>query len=354
MNCKNLSLLLISFSLASSAHAQDPFSLMPGVVVHPGSGRLFLQRPDGLLASYDADGRLLWASNEPARPIGVVGETLVAQTERGDGNLELLRLNLADGMAQPARIVHALSQSAVAHLDDRLHSRFSTEMRTIEGEPFLRWQYTFRRVQGMPTGDDQPVVTAQAGKLDFAQNLFQAQGAQFPTDPARALPGEMSQWLADHHAGIAPTRVGTVWACSEWRNGSAGPEIVLKRWNGEGGEALPDVLLHQGPFVLMYASADGRHLLVTTQATSGSLEYLWTLFSLESGEVVGTNASAESQGHFTLVGNRLIHTGQPGSYKMGAGYQTLPLRLMARELGNPAPLWELPLRDTRYFGPFPP
>jgi hypothetical protein len=104
----------------------------------------------------------------------------------------------------------------------------------------------------------------------------------------------------------------------------------------------------------MYAASDGRHLMVTTRPGSGSLEYLMTIFSLESGEVAGTLASAESFGQFTLAGNRLIHTGQPGSYKIGAGYQSFPLRVMAHELGNPAALWELPLRDTRYFGPFPP
>ena len=135
----------------------------------------------------------------------------------------------------------------------------------------------------------------------------------------------------------APWRIGPILALAADRVTTEGPQVVLRRWDAESGAPLPDVKLFEGRPVARLPSADGRHLLISSlpEESSGAWErYLWSIFSLASGELVAEMRHHRSADRFSILGATLLHLSQPFGRRVGDEWVEEPLKLRAVDL-NP-------------------
>ena len=156
----------------------------------------------------------------------------------------------------------------------------------------------------------------------------------------------------------APWRIGDVVASV---NDQAAPStqrhVVLRRWDAKTGEPLPEQILFEGRPLAQLFSANRQYLLVSSQTDQNPVgwdRYLWSVFSLESGELVGTMHYHRSGDHFFVLGSTLFHLSRPFGRRVGDEWIEEPLKLRAVDLGSGTVLWSIPLRDTSYRGPRPP
>ena len=120
-------------------------------------------------------------------------------------------------------------------------------------------------------------------------------------------------------------------------------------------EPLPDVTLFSGRPILRFHSADQRHLLVTERVAPGTrAEYSWSIFSLETGERLGRIAHHRSHARFVVIGSTLTFIERPYGHRVDDAWRSEPRKVKTVLLDSAELLWERPLRDTTYRGPYRP
>jgi hypothetical protein len=138
--------------------------------------------------------------------------------------------------------------------------------------------------------------------------------------------------------------------------GGRGGPLTLRRWEAAAGRPLPSVTLVEAA-VTALPSADQTHLLASERAGKGGPsdpEYLWSVFSLETGGRVGEVRSDVSAAPFFVWKDALVFRSQPRGYRRQGRWVEEPLQIRALPLRGGAPLWERPVRDTAYRGVMPP
>lgn len=152
-------------------------------------------------------------------------------------------------------------------------------------------------------------------------------------------------------------RSGGVFAAVERRPEAGGERLVLQRWDASSGEQRAEVTLLVGKVLAQQASADSRHLLLTTRVEHDSASlpaYLWNIYSLATGERVAQVRNDSSASPFWVAGSLLVHQAPPSGHRTDGTWVTESLRIRGRDLANGAEIWNRPLRTTAYRGPYPP
>ena len=112
-----------------------------------------------------------------------------------------------------------------------------------------------------------------------------------------------------------------------------------------------------------FGSVDGRYLLVSGRAANASADkpYVWFIVSAETGQRVGLFQTSLGAARFHFEGSRLVfkegpsrHRADPDDASEEAGWIDEPVRLRAIDVGTGVELWQYPVRDTAYRGPYPP
>ena len=132
--------------------------------------------------------------------------------------------------------------------------------------------------------------------------------------------------------------------------------IFLRRWDAATGSALGEMTLFAGQPLARLPSADRRHLLITSLAESGPgsrQRYLWSIYSLSSGQLMGRIRHHRSADRFAVLGSDLLHMSRPTGRRVDGRWVEDPLRIRAVDLTTGVERWSLPLRDTSYRGPRP-
>ena len=329
-------LLAAAFAVVPTADAQGAsFELLPGVVVDRANGRVFAMKPGGGVEAIDArNGRVLFASPLADKPMALWGGLLAAWRENKGtpGRLEVVMID----PARPTRtstIEVELPADELALVDDTLGRTFSTTSAVRDGALLVGWNATRDWMSPIPPPEGQPSRVEQRG----AARLDLTAGRAFTVEPVL---------LDDAEPLLASTETTAV--------GDGTSRIVLKRRSADG-SALPDVELFRGEAIGQWPSADGRHLLISQRVAPGEVnEYLWNLYSLETGARVGQVRNHFSRAFFAVDGTRLIHDVWPFSHRVNGEMVDIRRQVQAVDLSSGAVLWQRPLRETVYHGPFPP
>lgn len=347
--------------LATPAAAQlGSFELVPGVVVDQGRETLYLMTPEGAVEKLSVtSGNSLWTSPHAAKPLGLFQGHVISQVDGVDSmtGLEIALLNAADGSVVGQRLKTTLPSGVRSSIDDRLGLTFEARARVLNEVPYVTWVETRRYSKGVAPPPGTLLVQEQtaAYRMDTQARRLLA------VDPAllNSSPQPPAGVLTTATGGFAepPAAAGEVIAATEVLGAmvSPAPRIVLKRWHRSSGVALPDQELFRGSHILQYRSSDGLHLLVSERVAPRDFdEYEWSVFSLETGRLVGRLRSHRSHASFFVTGPIIVFEEPPYSRSVAGELVEQPRRLRAAILGSGSEVWERSLRDTAYRGLFPP
>lgn len=341
--------LFVVLSLAAA-----PFALRRGVFVDDGRGAIYLPRPDGSIEAVDLEGgRVLWTSEDAALPLTVDGTLLVAQGEdKRPGRMPVAILDLQAGGRKVVDAVIPLPDDVRAIVADELERSFRATAQR-DGDSFLiSWTYKETVVQGIWRAPEEPLPTrivTGAARVQITTGKVSATSA-LTAPPADAVAERLK---ALHTLAQSPWNAGSVFATTV---GGRGGPLTLKRWDASTGAALPDLELSKKAIVA-YPSAETKSVLASERVGNGGVEdpeYLWAIFSLESGERLGELRLNVSAAPFFVWKDSVVYESRPYGYRVGEVWVDEPLKIRAVRLSRGVPAWDRPVRPLEYRGPVPP
>lgn len=339
------------------------FELSPGIVIGLQPPVAYVMRPKAGIAAVDCrTGKILWKTTDVARPLALVGNRLLVQNAASErpGVLPIGILDRDDGSTVPLEAEIPLAPGAHALIDERLGESFSIRAWEDQGDLMVAWEYIEQDIGGTsPRPGDSPIVNRveAAARLDLESGRVESIATPVAPGGIR-LPPDLRERIDPGKGWSEPWRIGDVVTSVRDQAAQGGQwHVVLRRWDAKTGESLPESTLFDGQPLAQLFSANRQYLLVssqTDQTPGGWDRYLWSIFSLEFGELVGTMRYHRSADHFSVIGSTLLHLARPFGRRVGDEWIEEPLKLRAVDLGSGTELWSVPLRDTSYRGPRPP
>jgi hypothetical protein len=299
--------------------------LHEGVVVDAAGGAAYVMSPKGGIEALElATGNVLWKSRDAGKPLLVQNGTLVAQaTPDGPGKLVLVALDARRG-AMRERVNVPIPASLRANLADGPSQSFRTQAFAAEGSVVVTWTAEDgRSLRGVLP------PTEEATSNDTAAPVNEAAAAKAGPQPLR---------------GAARFDLGTGQAVAMKYEEALQAQAVSVRTPFNRAAALQQL-----------GSLDGQHILSSERSRNSSLatRYRWTITD-KAGATVGTVDAPVSMSPFVVSGTRLFYVAQPLARKEGNRMIQEPLRLRSLDLQTGAELWNQPVIDSTYRGPFPP
>jgi len=337
------------------------FEFRPGVIVDPDRPAVYLMNPQRGIDAVDlSSGKLICTTAKAAKPLFLYGDLLVAQAETSDrrGVLRIVILDAKDkgGLGLEAEI--ALPEGVWASIDDGLGTSFWASARIHEGALIVSWFFAEQLLSGANLRPDAtaPRQITGAARIDLKTGRVERLKAdELPPLPIAALPGNVAQLVASGVLAGPVWHVGGVAATIQRASDTGGQRTILRRWNLDTGEPLPDVVLFGRELTFRYPSANGRHLLTSKLVeTDPHVKYLWVIFSLETGGRVAEVRNHSPAAWFFVSGSRLIYESPLQRRLVDGAWAEEPRKLRAIDLVSGAELWNWPIRDTAYRGPYPP
>jgi hypothetical protein len=332
------------------------FELSPGVVIDtdakvayvaadPERRTAAVARTQGgaIVAVGLADGRVLWTSNDAAKPLTIAGDVVVGQAEEpGPGNtLKLVTLNARQGQ----RVVEStipLPPNVHPMIGQGGNRSFTATAVPQTGQAAVSWEFVERPLRGVTPGPPQVLpgeiraasVSASEGVPHPAAIAPMAAAARH-TSPPTVIRGAAQVDLSSGHA--EPTVPHLTAAAPVAPVGQVPPPH----------EPIPGLPQPQ------FLSADGQHVM-TSQRVAEEPEwnkYLWKIYDRNTGEQVGQFRTHVRYAPFFVTDGRVIYHTQP--YSVGREPDK-GAQINAVSLTNGSPLWSHPVRDTVDRRPRPP
>ena len=125
------------------------FEFRPGVIVDPERSAVYLMHTERGIDAVDlSSGKVLWWTDQAAKPLLRHDDWLVAQTQPSVGQqfLRIAFLNSHDIAADSRYVDIPLTAGVQVTIDDAMESSFSAAARVHEGILVLSWQYIYRRM----------------------------------------------------------------------------------------------------------------------------------------------------------------------------------------------------------------
>lgn len=336
----------------------DSLTLVPGVVVEPARGSVYVMGPAGGIETLNIDdGSLLWKSNQADQPLFVAGESLLAMIDSNVTGLAVAFLDPASG--KPAakaeeRLILPLPVGVTAGIDQTLERTFTHTVRKSDDEIYLTWDFTQRHVTGVAPPDGRSLERRERGAFRFLGDTFEAVAPESIIADPKNWPAELKELFESKQIRRPPSGTGKVFAIAEQRYD---PErLVLRRWRASDGMSLEEKLLYKGRAVAVLASCDERHVVVATASAQAATERLYVLryYDLDSGALRAELRSTRSAGPFCLFGSRLLRVSQPEWRRVEGAMVAKPLELVAVDVTSGAKVWGRAIRDTAFRGLAPP
>jgi len=339
--------------------SEDAFEFTDGVVVDLGDSTAYLMNPrQGIDAVNLQSGKLLWQTTEAARPLVLHDGSIIAQAESGStpNTLSLVVLSTRDEGNRLSLAEFTLPQIVQVSVADGPETSFRVTGRAQGESVLVRWRYTWQPVDGPP-----PAPGEQAVSLDGALWIEPSSGRHgiIPPDSSEEKNPGVGEEVQDRvEELIASSQLsGSVWLTDgvlATIERTADGNSRLRRWQVSPFTPLPDVDLSEDGFSYRYVSADLRHALVSRRAGANTGDWLWRLYSLQSGQRVAALRQSSAATRFFLTQSHLIQEAAPGRRPVGGGFVQEPRRLRAIDLQTARESWTMPLRDATYRGPQPP
>ncbi len=331
-------------------------TIVPGVVVEPGRGIVYVMRPGGGIEALDVgDGRLQWASSRADQPLFVSGNALFAMIETAAGALAAAKLDPANGLP-PAKagepLVLPLPAGVTAGIDRSLEHDFTLAVGTVADEIHLTWEFRVRTVTGFASPDASSSERRETGVFRFLGDSFEAISPESMIALAETWPAEVE--ALSEAIRKQPLRAGNVIAIAEQRYGP--DQLVLRRWRAGDGEPLEEQLLYVGRALAVLGSCDERHVVVAIANPEGAAArpYVLRYVEIASAALLAELPSSRSAGPFCIAGTRLLRLSQPERRRVDGTMVATPLEIAAFDLGSGELAWRRPVRDTAFRGAPPP
>ena len=301
---------------SSTSPSAEGIRLRDGVLVDLGRRVVYTMKPGGgIEATEMAGGSLVFSSAAASRPLALAGGLLLAQKEGGE-NTESLELATLDSGTGALRSSTQLRTAVPLHtsIDDALGRHF--EIGAASGPD--GWEVTFKattqqirgaQLEEAPDASAAPQVVAGAALVDKASGSA--------SQPSRPLALEVTPLIR-----LAPE---------------------ASRIANLGGE--------------QYLSVDGRHVIVSQRTADYRVwdRWRWRVFEAGSGRALGQIDQPVSIAPFLVAGDLLLVESLPSQHVLASSdLIEEPLTLRAFSLDSGRERWSRELRDTTYYGPFPP
>lgn len=342
--------------LASAAGGDAGFTFRPGNVVLPSRHAAYLMNAAGGLDEVDlATGNNRWTSSAVIRALAVEGHELIAQAPTDSPRIDLVVLNL-----NHPELIRPLAQitlpADVKPLADAACD-FDLDARLVGGTVWIKWDFERRPPRGQrPANALETVRRAGVLRVELSTGEVTEAGAeQFQAVQADPLPSAVDQEIAKGVISRPALRIDGVIAAFERAFIDGLPAVRLHRWDGQTGEALPVLeLTHAAGVNARYASADGRHLLVSGPA--GRDRWQWQIFDLTDGARAAAIEADVPGAWFFLddAGDQIIHEQRApvAESAIASPPNTLWVRAVDKQTG--VERWKHEVRDAHYRGAQPP
>ncbi len=340
-----------------SEKTDSPFEMLRGVIVDPGSERLYLMNPQGGIDALElASGKLLWTASAAGRPLAAFDDRLAAQAEpaRGSRSLPIALLSTKDGgRIDPSIAVPMPAGVMPPSIDNRLGFESSVDARAEQDGLLIWWAVTSRQISGLPRPAS---VRNDSGAALISLRTYRA--TTLAPEQARARLRSATSSATPRLTGteglyFPPQQAAQFFVSVKLGPASAGQPAVLKRWSADSGKPLPDTDLGPG-YVVSSVSADQSLFLAVSKASTTGPGYLWSLYAIASGERVAEARLSDSAQPFFVWHSILIYQAAPTSRSAGGNRVEEPLALSGLNLKTGAQIWKRALRDTSYHGSYPP
>jgi hypothetical protein len=294
-------------------------TLRSGLVINPALGLAYVMTPEGGIAGIElANGNTRWTSQAAAKPLGVVGNRLIAQVEptAAANRLEVVALNAQSGGQPVARGISELPPGVRVSIGETLMGTFSAEARTVGGIVVIDWTFVPGSRRGMQDPADTAIAArpgqreAARGPIRGALRLNVSSGALTRLDTAQVSPPPRPRWVLPQGQKIS----------------SAAPT--------------------------QYESVDGRHILASEAAADDRTfeKYRWTIYERGTGRRMGELRTHISFSPFIVRDSLVIFETTP--YARGESEE--PAKLRGFSLATGREVWSVEVREVVYRGPFPP
>lgn len=303
------------------------FSLSATVLIDP-QGMAYFSNPEGAITAIRFEsGAQLWTTpkGKMYRPLAISGKFLVAQLEGGETkagkHFGVAYLSLLDGGEHLVTRVE-LPSGAWASIKDGLGSSLRTSAVAGPNDKVAIAWVSERKpeVRGIAPDDDdeqdsRPVkaqVEVHSGALDI-DSRGRVQPQSRPVASAQLLQAARQDLPEDQRL-----------------------------------KGLPET---------QYISADRKHILVSEMVGDDRdlNKYRWTIYSGATREPIGAINTPFPTAPFFASGSTLIYQLRPFTIREpGDKMVRSPLKLVAIDLKTGSKLWEHPVLDIEYYGPFPP
>src|SRR5581483_842562 len=247
------------------------FRFRPGVIVNTAQRRAFIMSPVGEIEAVElTKGERIWSAKVAAKPLGLVGQRLIAQAEFPDAtnNLQVVVLDaltgnptLTSNMELPAGVKAAVVET--------LRGEFDATAQASGGGVLVNWEFKERPSKGIRPGtrDRLSLPTGGTPAPGSAQNSLNTSSGAYRLNLET---GAVSPAIEPNIALLHNNRVALL-------------------SDNERIPALPET---------QFLSADGRHILVSEQTGDDRVweKYRLTIYDRRTGERVG-----EFKSHLSLV-----------------------------------------------------
>jgi hypothetical protein len=336
----------------------DSLTLVPGIVVEPTRGCVYLMGPaSGIETLNIDDGSLLWKSDQADQPLFVAGESLVAIIDSNATGLAVAFLDPASGKTAAKadeRLDLPLPVGVTAGIDQTLERTFTHAVRKSDDNIYLTWDFLQRDVTGVAPPGGRSLERRERGAFRYLGDTFEAVAPESTIADPKNWPVELKELFESKQIREPPSRTGNVFAIAEQRYN---PErLVLRRWRASDGKPLEEKLLYKGRAVAVLASCDERHVVVATASAQAATErpYVLRYYDFDSGALLAELRSTRSAGPFCIFGSRLLHLSPPEWRRVEGTMVARPLELVAVDVTSGAQVWRRAIRDTAFRGLAPP
>jgi hypothetical protein len=347
-----LSIALIGASiLVDTSRSALAFEFAQGAVVDPEKPRAYLMAPEARIDEVDlSSGQVLATSTPGARPLLLYNSTLLAQAEPHEQSesLNLVGLNAKDLTVRFEADV-PLSPDVRPLIDDRLGVSFHVSARFDAGEIVVQWRSVQRRITGVPTNEPARIAAGWARINPSTGRLSSAGEGEAPVRE-EDLPAAVRELAHSGALANKPCRVDDLISAIQYGEEGGATNVVLRRWRGRTGGALPAVKLFDGKLTFRGLSADCRYLLAS-RAMDG---WLWSIYSMATGNKVAEIHMSAPSAQFFIRNSGLFYLSPATIVKAGGQLKIdQPRKLSTIDLKTGSELWSRPLRETAYLGPYP-
>lgn len=272
------------------------------------------------------DGSVNWTTSAADRPLLLDGDALVAQIDsQKPGSMALNKVRRTNGEAY-SRSVVTLPEAVTPLIDARLGQQFSLRQNPSNSSQWL-WRQKHQVIRGAAIAGN-PEAAIQVGMLTYT-------GRQLT--PLASSSKREFEALWRQAAGSTQINTGTT---TPRLFASINHAHTLTSTRASSQSAAVSTLPHR-------TTPDGD-LRVNSQ--SG---YWWHIADA-AGNALGRLSSTVAFSPFVVSGDLLLNVAQPHSVRSPEGHmKRRPMALIATQISSGAVVWQIPIRDTRYRGPYP-